>query len=188
VIKFKKILACLLLSIFSSALFAADFEVKNPENTLVMQLKTGKVYIELRPQWAPNHVARLKTLVKQKFYDGIVFHRVIAGFMAQTGDPTGAGTGGSDLPDLRAEFTRNKHSRGAVSMARSQSPDSANSQFFICFEKSPWLDNNYTIFGQVINGMKHIDALEKGQASSGIVSNPDKIISLRIASDLKQDI
>ena len=157
---------------------------KNPENTIIMSLKTGKVAIELRPDVAPNHVKRIKTLIKEKFYDGIVFHRVISGFMAQTGDPTGTGTGGSDLPDLKQEFNNMPHIRGAVSMARAASPDSANSQFFICLEDSNFLDRNYTYFGQVIDGIKHIDAIKKGSGNNGMVSNPDKIISLRMANDI----
>ena len=167
-----------------SSAFAESTHYKNPDNTVIMTLKTGKVAIELRPDVAPNHVERMKTLISQKFYDGIVFHRVIDGFMAQTGDPTGTGTGGSDLPDLKQEFNAVPHLRGAVSMARSANPNSANSQFFICFKDSNFLDRNYTYFGQVISGMEHIDAIKKGHPQSGSVSNPDKIISLRMANDI----
>jgi len=169
--------------LFLSAATAETSPYKNPENTVIMELKTGKVAIELRPDVAPKHVERIKTLIGQKFYDGIVFHRVISGFMAQTGDPTGTGMGGSDLPDLEQEFNAMPHIRGALSMARSASPNSANSQFFICFEDSNFLDRNYTYFGQVIQGMEHIDAIKKGSSiNNGTVENPDKIISLRMAN------
>lgn len=172
-----------------SSLFAGDVSLKDPENTLVMTLDTGKVYIELRPQWAPKHVERLKTLTRQGFYDGVVFHRVIAGFMAQTGDPTGTGTGSSDLPDLEAEFNTNKHLRGTVSMARSSDPNSANSQFFICFDKAPFLDQQYTAFGQVIKGIEHVDQIKKGdQRRNGQVEDPDKIIKMQVASDIKNNV
>ncbi len=120
---------------------------------VVMQLKTGPVVIELRPDLAPGHVARVKELTKSGFYDGVAFHRVIPGFMAQTGDPTGTGSGGSELPDLKAEFSQEKHVRGTCSMARAQSPNSANSQFFICFGDARFLDKQYTVWGQVIEGM-----------------------------------
>lgn len=180
-----KIAMCLTaLVVLTFTAKAKDMTYKNPENTIIMELKTGNVVIELRPDVAPNHAERLKTLTKEGFYDGIVFHRVIDGFMAQTGDPTGTGTGGSKLPNLKAEFSPTKHIRGSVSMARSNSPDSANSQFFICFDDAPWLDNQYSFFGQVISGMEHIDSLKKGTDSSGVVSNPDKIISMKMASDI----
>jgi len=172
----------LLMATLSS--HAADFKVKDPENTLLMKLKYGDVYIELRPEWAPNHVKRLKKLTKDGFYNGIVFHRVIDGFMAQTGDPTGTGTGGSKLPDLKAEFNKNRHLRGTLSMARAASPDSANSQFFICFDSASFLDGQYTAFGQVIKGMKYIDMIKKGsQSNNGAVDNPDKIVSMQVVSD-----
>jgi peptidylprolyl isomerase len=145
-----------------------------------MELKTGKVKIELYPDFAPKHVERLKTLTAEGFYNGIVFHRVIDGFMAQTGDPTGTGTGGSTLPDLEAEFNNMKHTRGVLSMARSMSPNSANSQFFICFDEAPWLDKQYTAFGKVIEGMEHIDNIKKGDGNSGMVTDPDKIISMSL--------
>ena len=150
------------------------------QERLVMELKTGPVVIELRPDLAPNHVARIKELVGKGFYDGIVFHRVIPGFMAQTGDPTGTGSGGSDLPDLKAEFSTEKHTRGTVSMARTSSPNSANSQFFICFEDAPWLDRQYTVWGKIVEGMEHIDAIKKGgEHNNGAISGePDKIIKL----------
>jgi peptidylprolyl isomerase len=149
-------------------------------NTLIMNLKTGQVKIELRPDLAPNHVARITELTNDGFYDGIVFHRVIDGFMAQTGDPTGTGTGGSKKPNLKAEFSRERHVRGTCSMARSSNPDSANSQVFICFADAPWLDGQYTVWGKVTEGMEHIDAIKKGAGDSGSVSNPDKIISMTL--------
>ena len=150
-------------------------------NTIIMTLKGGAVKIELRPDLAPNHVMRITELTKDGFYDGIVFHRVIPGFMAQTGDPTGTGTGGSKKPNLKAEFSRERHVRGTCSMARSGSPDSANSQFFICFDDAPWLDGNYTVWGKVVEGMEHIDAIKKGDSGdNGSVSNPDKIISMTL--------
>ena len=149
-------------------------------NTLIMNLKSGQVKIELRPDLAPNHVARISELTKDGFYDGIVFHRVIPGFMAQTGDPTGTGTGGSKKPNLKAEFSRESHVRGTCSMARSSNPDSANSQFFICFDDAPWLDGQYTVWGKVVEGMEHIDAIKKGADRDGAVTNPDKIIAMTL--------
>jgi cyclophilin family peptidyl-prolyl cis-trans isomerase len=150
------------------------------KTTLTMNLKSGPVKIELRPDLAPNHVARITELTKDGFYDGIVFHRVIPGFMAQTGDPTGTGTGGSKKPNLKAEFSGERHVRGTCSMARSGSPDSANSQFFICFADAPWLDRQYTVWGKVVEGMEHIDAIKKGKDDSGSVADPDKIISMTL--------
>lgn len=137
-------------------------------NLLVLTLDTGAeeggdVVIRLRPDLAPQHVARIKELVEEGFYDGVVFHRVIDGFMAQGGDPTGTGTGGSDKPNLPAEFSREPHVRGAASMARAQNPDSANSQFFICLDDARFLDGQYTVWGEVIEGMEHVDALPKGE-------------------------
>jgi cyclophilin family peptidyl-prolyl cis-trans isomerase len=151
-------------------------------NTLVMELKTGAVTIALRPDLAPNHVARIKELSSRGFYDGVPFHRVIPGFMAQTGDPTGTGTGGSDLADLKAEFSGEKHVRGTCSMARSASPNSANSQFFICFGTAPWLDRQYSVWGQVTEGMEHIDAIKKGgEHNNGAISGPpDTIVRMRV--------
>ena len=139
---------------------------------------TGKVVIKLYPDVAPKHVAQITMLAKEGFYDGIIFHRVIEGFMAQTGDPTGTGMGGSDLPDIRAEFSDEPFVRGTLGMARSQHPDSANSQFFICFEPAPHLDRQYTVFGKVIKGMEFIDLIKKGTGSNGEVAEPDMIISL----------
>jgi peptidylprolyl isomerase len=152
-------------------------------NTVVMTTKYGKVVIELRPDWAPKHVERIETLIKRKFYDGIVFHRVIPGFMAQTGDPTGTGTGGSDLPDLEAEFNSTHFKRGVLGMARSQDPNSANSQFFICLGDAGFLDGKYTAFGEVVSGMEFIDKLKAGtQANNGAVKDPDKMLSVRLTT------
>jgi len=156
------------------------------DNLIYMELKTGRVVIETRPDLAPGHVARIKELVKQGFYDGIVFHRVIEGFMAQTGDPLGNGTGGSGKK-LKAEFNKEPHTRGAVSMARSQNPDSGDSQFFIVLADSKFLDGQYTVWGRVIEGMEHIDAVKKGdKARNGEISGaPDKIVKMTLASDAK---
>jgi cyclophilin family peptidyl-prolyl cis-trans isomerase len=158
----------------------------NDENTLVLELKSGRALIELRPELAPAHVARIRELAQSGFYDGVVFHRVIEGFMAQTGDPTGTGTGGSDLPDLKSEFSAEKHRRGTCSMARTSDPDSANSQFFICLDDAPWLDRQYTVWGRVIEGMEHVDAIKKGDGDSGVVRGaPDKIVRMRLLADAK---
>ena len=157
---------------------------RDKENTLILELKGGPVVIALRPDLAPEHVARIKELTRKGFYDGVVFHRVIPDFMAQTGDPTGTGSGGSDLPDLKAEFSAEKHKRGTVSAARTNNPNSANSQFFICFADAPWLDRQYSVWGQVIEGMEHVDAIKKGDGSSGAVSGaPDKILKMRVEAD-----
>jgi len=155
------------------------------ENKLTLETTQGPVVIELRPDLAPKHVERIKTLVGEGFYDGIVFHRVIDGFMAQTGCPHGTGTGGSDYPNLPAEFNSEPHVRGTASMARAQSPNSANSQFFIMFAPAPHLDNQYTIWGQVTQGMELIDQLKRGSGSGGTVQNPDRIVHLRVAADVK---
>jgi peptidylprolyl isomerase len=154
------------------------------ENRLYLELESGRVVIHLRPDLAPTHVARIKELARQKFYDGIVFHRVIDGFMAQTGDPTGTGMGGSGHK-LKAEFNAGRHVRGACSMARAQDPNSADSQFFICFEAAPHLDGQYTMWGEVIVGMEHVDKLKRGAPGSGTVTDPDKIKSLSVAADVK---
>tara|TARA_Y100001980_G_C14503616_1_gene279358 strand:+ start:187 stop:744 length:558 start_codon:yes stop_codon:yes gene_type:complete len=165
--------------------------VNAKENIMILKVKSGTVKIELFPDKAPNHVARIKELANSGKYDNVVFHRVIDGFMAQTGDVKfgnssdtnfnlqRAGMGGSDLPDLKAEFNDIPHERGTLSMARSSDPDSANSQFFICFEAAPHLDRQYTVFGKVIEGMENIDKITKGDGPNGSVSNPDKIISFR---------
>ena len=149
-----------------------------PENTLIIETTKGPVIVELRPDLAPNHVARIKELARQGFYDGVVFHRVIDGFMAQTGDPTGTGRGGSGQK-LRAEFNAEPHTRGAVSMARAQSPDSGDSQFFICFDDATFLDRQYTVWGRVIDGMDNVDKLARGEPPS----RPDKMLSVRVAAD-----
>ena len=152
---------------------------------LVLDLKDGPVKIKLRSDLAPGHVERIKTLTGQGFYDGVVFHRVIPGFMAQSGDPTGTGSGGSDLPDLQAEFSNEKHKRGTVSAARSQNPNSANSQFYICFDDAPWLDRQYTVWGEVVDGMDNVDKIKKGgEHNNGAISGPpDKILKARIESE-----
>ncbi|HUA55887.1 MAG TPA: peptidylprolyl isomerase [Candidatus Sulfotelmatobacter sp.] len=154
------------------------------EDRLYLELDGGRVVIHLRPDLAPKHVARIKELARQKFYDGIVFHRVIAGFMAQTGDPTGTGTGGSGVK-LPAEFSRESHVRGTCSMARTADPNSADSQFFIVFEPAPHLNGQYTVWGQVIAGMEHVDAVKKGAPGSGTVQDPDRIKSMSVAADVK---
>ncbi|MCF6321559.1 MAG: peptidylprolyl isomerase [Rhizobiaceae bacterium] len=156
----------------------ADY--KDPENTLVIETTKGEVVIELRPDLAPGHVERVKELAREGFYDGIVFHRVIDGFMAQVGCPHGTGTGGSSKPDLKAEFTDEPHARGICSMARSQMPDSANSQFFICLDDAGFLDRQYTVWGKVTSGMEIVDTIKKGEP----VSDPDSIISMKVAADL----
>jgi len=151
----------------------------DPENTLVMTLESGDVVITLRPDLAPGHVDQIKSLAREGFYDGVVFHRVIPGFMAQGGDPTGSGMGGSKKANLKAEFSREPHVRGVCSMARSSSPDSANSQFFICFDDARFLDGQYTVWGVVESGMEHVDALPKGEPPRA----PGKIVSMKIAAD-----
>ena len=158
--------------------------IKDPENALLMDLKDGQVVIELRPDLAPGHVARVKELAREGFYDGIVFHRVIEGFMAQGGDPTGTGSGGSGKPNLKAEFSKTaKFVRGTVGAARTGDPNSANSQFYIMFDAAPHLDGQYSIWGQVVSGMEHIDKIKRGSGSGGTVSNPDKIIRVQVAAD-----
>ena len=155
--------------------------IKDPENTLVIETTKGRVVIEMRPDLAPKHVERIKTLAREGFYDGIVFHRVIDGFMAQTGCPSGRGTGGSSYPNLPAEFNAEPHVRGTCSMARASSPNSANSQFFICFDDSGFLDRQYTVWGKVIEGMDNVDKIKRGEP----VQNPDKMISMKVAADVK---
>jgi peptidylprolyl isomerase len=149
-----------------------------PEDTLIIETSQGRVVVAMRPDLAPNHVARIKELARQGFYDGVPFHRVIEGFMAQTGDPTGTGMGGSGKK-LGAEFSAEPHTRGAVSMARAQSPDSADSQFFICFDDAAFLDRKYTVWGRVSEGMENVDKIKRGEPPS----NPDKILSARVAAD-----
>lgn len=152
------------------------------ENIIYLDIPEGRVTIELRPDLAPNHVARIKELTKQGFYNGLPFHRVISGFMVQTGDPLGNGTGGSGKK-LKAEFNSEPHTRGAVSMARANDPNSGDSQFFIVLEDSNFLDNQYTVWGRVTDGMKLVDKIKKGKGQSGMVENPDKIIKMTLATD-----
>jgi cyclophilin family peptidyl-prolyl cis-trans isomerase len=151
----------------------------DPENTLILETTKGKVVIGLRPDLAPKHVERIKTLAREGFYDGIVFHRVIDGFMAQCGCPNGTGTGGSKHPNLPAEFNAEAHVRGTCSMARTSNPNSANSQFFICFGDARFLDKQYTVWGQVIEGMENMDKIKRGEP----VVNPDKIVSMKVGAD-----
>ncbi len=154
------------------------------KNTIYLDTKDGRITIALRPDLAPKHVAQIEALTKRGFYDGIVFHRVIDGFMAQTGDPTGTGMGGSDLPNLKAEFSAEPFKRGTIGMARSQDPDSANSQFFICLGDASFLNNKYTVVGQVVSGMDVVDKIKKGsKTDNGTVTAPDKIIKMQIAAD-----
>lgn len=153
-------------------------------NTVYLETKDGRVTIQLRPDLAPKHVAQFKALVKRGFYDGLSFHRVIPGFMAQTGDPKGNGTGGSDLPNIPSEFSQTPFKRGTLGMARSADPNSANSQWFICFDEASFLNGKYTAFGQVTSGMDLVDKLKKGtEAGNGAVQNPDKIVHMRLAAD-----
>ncbi len=153
-------------------------DIKDPENTLLLETSKGPVVIEMRPDLAPGHVAQIKALARKGFYDGIKFHRVIAGFMAQTGCPQGTGTGGSGKK-LKAEFNAEKHVRGTVSMARAQDPNSGDSQFFICFADAPFLNKQYTVWGHVIEGMENIDAINKGEPPR----EPDTIVSMQVAAD-----
>ena len=180
------ILSLLVVMGLSIGAQAADYD---KENTLFLDTKNGRVVIKLRPDLAPKHVERIKKLTREGFYDGIVFHRVIRGFMAQTGDPTGTGMGGSKYPDLPAEFSNEPHVKGTLSMARSRSPHSANSQFFIVFKRTASvanLDGQYTVFGQVVEGMEHVNRIKKGSSSNnGKVNNPDKIIKMQVAADVK---
>ncbi|MCA0401052.1 MAG: peptidylprolyl isomerase [Proteobacteria bacterium] len=156
----------------------------DPQNTLAIDLKDGRVLIALRPDLAPKHVERIKTLAARGFYDGIVFHRVIEGFMAQTGDPKGNGTGGSDLPNLPAEFSKEPFGRGTLGMARASDPNSANSQFFICFADASFLNGQYTVFGKVVQGMELVDKIKKGDRNNnGAVSGPDKMIKVRLLAN-----
>jgi cyclophilin family peptidyl-prolyl cis-trans isomerase len=151
----------------------------DPENTIIMETTKGRVVIELRPDLAPGHVERIKTLSRQGFYDNVPFHRVIEGFMAQTGDPTGTGSGGSNLPDLKAEFNAEPHVRGVCSMARTNQPHSANSQFFIVFDDARFLDKQYTVWGKVTEGMENVDKIKRGEP----VRDPDRIVSMKVAAD-----
>lgn len=160
-----------------------SYNVADVENALVLKLKDGEVVIEMFPDVAPNHVARIKELVREGFYNGLKFHRVIDGFMAQTGCPLGNGTGGSGKK-LKAEFNTVPHTRGVVSMARAMDPDSADSQFFICFDNAPHLDGQYTVWGKVVSGMKFVDNIKKGGGYNGMVYQPDEIISMEVIADM----
>jgi peptidylprolyl isomerase len=181
------------ITVITAAMFAAALaplaaqsgKGTDLENTLYLDVEGGRVVIEMRPDLAPNHVARIKELVREGFYDGIVFHRVIDGFMAQTGDPTGTGGGGSGKK-LDAEFSLETHVRGVVSMARTSNPNSADSQFFIVFADAPWLDNQYTVWGRVTEGMEYIDAIKKGEGQGGTVRDPDAIVKVQVAADVKE--
>lgn len=183
----KSLFSFLAIGILAMTISANDAgAAADPENVLVLELKDGIVRIELLPDLAPQHVEQIKALTRRGFYDGIVFHRVIDGFMAQTGDPTGTGRGGSDLPDLPAEFSAEPFERGVVGMARSQSPNSGNSQFFITLAPARFLDKQYTVWARVIEGMDFVDMIKKAPRGdqSGTVRDPDKIISLRVAADV----
>ncbi len=171
-------------ALFAAALLPAQAQTADdPANTLVMETPHGEVVIALRPDLAPQHAERLVTLTREGFYDGVPFHRVIPGFMAQTGDPTGTGMGGSELPDLAAEFSSEPFERGSLGMARAQNPNSANSQFFIVYDRANWLDGEYTYIGEVVSGMEAVDAIKKGDGQSGMVSNPDTIERMRVLAD-----
>ena len=181
----KRLMAALAATLGLALCMATTAPAADLENTLYLDLTYGRVVIEMRPDLAPNHVKRIKELVRKHFYDGIVFHRVIAGFMAQTGDPTGTGSGGSGQ-NLKAEFSSEHHVRGTLSMARANDPDSADSQFFICLADAPWLDGQYTIWGKVVAGMEFVDQIHKGpEADNGAVpeGERDKIVKLQVAAD-----
>jgi peptidylprolyl isomerase len=169
-------------SVFLAMMLAGGANSQDLENMLYMDLEAGRVVIELRPDLAPKHVARIKELAREGFYDGIVFHRVIPGFMAQSGDPTGTGRGGSDKPDLPAEFSNEPFVRGTLGMARTSDPNSANSQFFINFAPTPHLNGQYTVWGQVVEGMEHIDQIAQGEPPT----DPDRIVQMRVAADVEE--
>jgi cyclophilin family peptidyl-prolyl cis-trans isomerase len=177
-----RILAALALILFAVMPLPAGAQAPDPENTLYLDLSYGRVVVRLRPDLAPNHVARVKELARAGFYDGIVFHRVLEGFMAQSGDPTGTGMGGSDKPDLKAELTDTPFVRGVVGAARGpDSYDSANSQFFIMFAEKPGLNGEYTVWGEVVEGMEFVDQIKRGEPPA----NPDKIVKMQVAADAK---
>lgn len=184
------------LALFALLLVGASYQVQaqapqaqikgDKANQVYLETKDGRITILLRPDLAPKHVKQIKELVKRKFYDGIVFHRVIDGFMAQTGDPTGTGMGGSDLPNIPAEFSKEPFKRGILGMARAQDPNSANSQFFIMFGEAPSLNGKYTVIGEVVDGMPVVDKIKRGDpTNNGKVYQPDRIVSMRLASDTK---
>ena len=182
----KHLVLALTLALAALTPAAAQQPPADPQNTVYLDTKDGRITIRLRPDLAPKHAEQIKALTKRGFYNGVVFHRVIPGFMAQTGDPTGTGTGKSDLPNLPAEFTSEPFRRGSVGMARSQDPNSANSQFFICYEGCGSLTGQYTIIGEVVSGMDVADKIKKGdQARNGQVTSPDKIVKMQLASDAK---
>jgi peptidylprolyl isomerase len=174
-------MAALAAFLFVAAPVQAANEKLDPENTIYLDLKDGRVVIKLRPDLAPKHVAQIKKLTREGFYNGLVFHRVIDGFMAQTGDPTGTGGGGSNEPDIAAEFSKAHFERGTLGMARASDPDSANSQFFIMFADGGFLDGQYTVFGEVVDGMELVDKIKKGEPPA----NPDKIVKMQVAADVK---
>ena len=181
-----RLLLGLILAFALAGVLPASAAELDPDNTVFMDLTYGRVVIKLRPDLAPNHVAQVKTLVKKGFYNGTPFHRVIEGFMAQGGDPTGTGTGGSDLPDLKAEFTKTHFVRGTIGAARSSDPNSANSQFFIMFTPASNLDGDYTVWGEVVSGMEFVDKIKKGNPDDdGVVDNPDRIVKMQMAADAK---
>ena len=182
----KTIFAALALVLVTATAAPAQQPAADPQNTVYLDTKDGRITIRLRPDLAPKHVEQIKTLVKRGFYNGVAFHRVIEGFMAQTGDPTGTGTGKSDLPNLPAEFTPTPYRRGTIGMARSQSPDSANSQFFICYEGCGPLTGQYTVVGEVVAGMEVADRIKKGDRSAnGMVQNPDRIVKMQLAAEAR---
>ena len=181
-----RLLLGLILAFALAGVLPASAAELDQDNTVFMDLTYGRVVIKLRPDLAPNHVAQVKTLVKKGFYNGTPFHRVIEGFMAQGGDPTGTGTGGSDLPDPKAEFTKTHFVRGTIGAARSSDPDSANSQFFIMFAPASNLDGDYTVWGEVVSGMEFVDKIKKGNPDDdGVVDNPDRIVKMQMAAEAK---
>ena len=182
---FKKPILMLWSLVVMTAATTANAEQMNPEDTLYLDLEKGRVTIQMLPERAPAHVERIKELTREGFYNGVVFHRVIDGFMAQTGDPTGTGTGGSDKPDLPAEFTNYQYKRGTIGMARTADPNSANSQFFICFtdDGCSFLTGQYTVWGQVVDGMEYVDQIAQGEPPA----NPDKVVKMTVAADVAND-
>lgn len=181
-----RFLTMLVVALLLSAQMAfAQAPKPDPKNTLVLELKSGKVLIQLRPDLAPKHVERVRQLAKDGFYDGVKFHRVIAGFMAQSGDPTGTGTGGSKYGNLPAEFSKEPFARGTIGAARTANPDSANSQFFITFADTAHLNGQYTVWGKVVEGMDNVDKIKKGEPGSGKVSDPDTIVKAYIQAEAK---
>lgn len=182
----QKLAFVLIFSLMAAGAAAAQGQALDKENILYIDTKDGRIAIKLRPDLAPGHVARVKKLAREGFYDGIVFHRVIDGFMAQTGDPEGTGAGGSKYPDLKAEFSKEPFRRGTVGAARTRDPNSANSQFFIVLAEAPHLNGQYTVWGEVIRGMDRVDAIKKGdRRRNGVVSNPDKMVKVTVAADAK---